>query len=172
MISEYQKIYLEKISDGSFYKDNKYDYGGIPKEISLQIIEWAYENNYTSGIDIFSTFQGKKIVMKDYELTLEGYLFLENLNKSKEAFEPTKIEIVNFEDNAKSFGINQTVIDKMLEHQKEIIEIYKELNFITLDSLVVAKEHLEKLKKEKPEFPVDRIINCLGALGSLLSGLK
>lgn len=86
------------------------------------------------------------------------------------------MELVNYQEIAQEIsnvsGIDKDVIEKMLIHQTEIKEILEELSFISSDSLVVVKEHLEKLRKDNSEIPIDRIINVLSALVSIGSAFK
>lgn len=164
-----KKEFLEMTRNKEFYKDGK----DVPDEV-IKLIKWAKSKGYIENISVNTTLGGQHIISinNNYGITVEGEDYLESLGKT----EPIKIEITNHKELAdeisRALGIDRTVIDKILEHQTEIKEILEELTFISADSLVIAKEHLLKLRKDNSEVKIDGIIGVISNLVSIVSVFK
>lgn len=83
----------------------------------------------------------------------------------------TKIEITNStilaENLSSAFGINKDIVSIIIKNQHEIKKLFEEHNFITADSLVVAKEALIAVKTEDNKLEIDKILNILGILSTI-----
>lgn len=108
------------------------------------------------------------------------FVFLERGNRSRYDFkiekQPIKkpikkIEITNTSklalDLSKELGINKEIITIFINNQAEIKKLFEESNFLTADSLVVAKETLIAAKTEENKLNIDKILNILGILSTI-----
>ena len=76
------------------------------------------------------------------------------------------------EDFSKAMGINNEIVQKLLDHQNEIKILFQEQNFLSADSLSVVKTLLEKSKNDNNKLDIEKILNILGIFTSIYSSLK
>lgn len=88
----------------------------------------------------------------------------------------SKIEIVNTHklasDLSEAFGINIDIVNKILLHQSEIKQLFEEHNFLTADSLTVAKETLSSMRSNENKLEIDKILNVINTLVSIFTAIK
>lgn len=85
----------------------------------------------------------------------------------------SKVEITNTSTLAsnfsKAFGVDENIINKLLVHQTEIKKLFEEFNFLTADSLVVAKEALITARNKDNKIDIEKILNILNTLLNIFS---
>lgn len=88
----------------------------------------------------------------------------------------SKTEIVNTNELAlelsKAFGINADIVNEILLHQTEIKQLFEEHNFLTADSLTVAKETLCSVRNDKNKLDIDKILNVIDTLIRIFTPIK
>lgn len=130
-------------------------------------IKRTFSNGYIDFYDIKNIDFLDRGNNSRYELILEK----QNIKNSI-----TKIEITNSADLSlnlsKAFGINENIVNQLLLHHTEIKNLFEEHNFLTADSLVVAKDALLLAKNKENQLDLDRALNIINALITIFSLIK